>query len=107
MWNSRQGKHCDKRGHRRDPKGSGVLAFGCGVHDAQQPPPFQTPNDIFRYTTKELCSVAAQYATSNEVVKLHAAPGSREVTLSSGKEASSNVAVQDAKGEKKRRKQHP
>jgi hypothetical protein len=66
------------------------------MHEAEQPPPFQALNDIFRYTTEELCSVAAQYATSNEAAELHPAPGSREVTPNNSKE-----------GGKKRRKQCP
>jgi hypothetical protein len=65
----------------------------------------KAPNDIFRYITEELCSVATQYTTSNEVAELRPAPGIREAAPSSGKEASSDVAIHDdnegAKGSKK------
>jgi hypothetical protein len=44
-------------GHYHDPKGSGAKTCGCGVCDAQLPPPLQILNDIFSYTTEELCSV--------------------------------------------------
>jgi hypothetical protein len=44
-------------GHYHDPKGSGAKMCGCGVCDAQLPPPLQILNDIFSYTTEELCSV--------------------------------------------------
>jgi hypothetical protein len=67
--------------------------------DARQPPSFRALNDIFRYTTKELLNITAQYATSKK-----AAP-------SSSKAAPSNItaqdAMKDAKGGKKRRKQRP
>jgi hypothetical protein len=62
------------------------------MHDPQQPPPFQAPNDIFRYTTMELHSVTAKYAVDNEVVELCPTPRSREATPSSDKEALSDVA---------------
>jgi hypothetical protein len=88
-----------------------VKAHESGVSDAQESPPFQAPNDIFRYTTEEVHSVTAQYTTGNEAAKLRPAPGSREVTLSSSKEVSSDAAIHDAKegakGSKKRRKQCP
>jgi hypothetical protein len=76
------------------------------MRDAQQPSPFQEPNDIFRYTIEELRS----YATSDEAAEFHPIPGSREVTLSIRKEAPSDVTVHDkegAKGGKKRCKQRP
>jgi hypothetical protein len=83
-----------------------VKAPRSGVCDAQQPSPFQAPNDVFMYTITELCSITTQYTTNNEVVKLHPAIGSWEVTPSSGKEALSDVTVHDAKkgakGSKKR-----
>jgi hypothetical protein len=67
MRNPRSGKHSNWRKHYRDPKGPGVKASGSGVHDMQLMPPIQTPTDIFKYSTMELCSATAQYATSNEV----------------------------------------
>jgi hypothetical protein len=74
------------------------------MHDVQQPPPFQAPNNIFRYTTEELRSVAAHYATINKVATLRSTP-------SRGKEVLSDIAIHDAeevaKGGKKRHKQHP
>jgi hypothetical protein len=70
-----------------------VKAPRSGVHDAQQSLPFQALSDFFSYTTEELCSVAAQYITSNEAAKLCPALGSGEVTPSSGKEVPSDVAV--------------
>jgi hypothetical protein len=67
--------------------------------------------DIFRYTTDEPRSVANPYATSNEAVTLLPTQGSKEVTLSSSKEAPSGVAIHSTKdgikGGKKRHKQHP
>jgi hypothetical protein len=111
MWDSCQGKHSYQKGHLCDPKGPGAKAPGSSVHDTQQPPPYQAPSDIFRYTTEELRSIAAQYATGNETMKLCPTPSSREATSSSSKEASFDVTVHDAKegtkGGKKRCKQRP
>jgi hypothetical protein len=84
-------------GHCRGPKGLGEKVPGSGVCDAQQQPPFQAPNDIFRYTTRELRSVTTQYSTNNEAAELHPTPSRREVTPRSGKEVSSDIAVHDAK----------
>jgi hypothetical protein len=71
-------------------------------------PPQGEDNENIKYTTEELRSVPAQYTTSNEVVELHLPPGCREATLSSSKEASSDVVVHSSKeGGKKRRKQCP
>jgi hypothetical protein len=53
--------------------------------------------DVFRYTIKELHSIATPYATSNKATELHPAQGSREVTLCSGKETSSDVDIHSAK----------
>jgi hypothetical protein len=64
-------------------------------------------NDIFWYTTEELCNVTTQYATISETAKLCLNPGSREATPSSGKEVPSDIADHSAKGGKKRRKQCP
>jgi hypothetical protein len=68
-------------------------------------------SDTFRYTTKELCSTTAQYATSSKPTKFQFPPGSREVTPSSDREAPSDVAVQStregADDSKRRHKQHP
>jgi hypothetical protein len=65
---------------------------------------------IFMYTTKWLCNIAAQYATSSEATEFLLPLGRREVTPSSGKEASSDVALHSAregtKGGKRRCKQH-
>jgi hypothetical protein len=65
-----EGKHSDRRGPHPDPKWLGVKVSGCGVHDVQQPLPFQATNDTFRYT-EELCSVAVHYATSNDDVDIN------------------------------------
>jgi hypothetical protein len=81
------------------------------MHDAQQSPSFQASNDVFRYTTEELRSIAVQYTTGKEVVELLPIPGSREAILGIDKVAPSDDAVQDAKkGAKsgnKRHKQRP
>jgi hypothetical protein len=66
------------------------------VHEAHQQPHVQATSDIFRYATEELCNIATQYATINEVDELRHAPGSREATPSSDKEASFHVAIHDA-----------
>jgi hypothetical protein len=80
------------------------------VHRVQNPSPNEH-GDIFRYTTDELRSVANPYATNNEAVTLLPTQGSKEVTLSSSKEAPSGVAIHSTKdgikGGKKRHKQHP
>jgi hypothetical protein len=94
-----------------DPKGPGVNALKSGTCNAGQPPTFHASNDIFKNTTKEIRSVAAQYSIDNEAVELRPAPGSRAGTPSGGKEAMSDIAVHDAKegtkGGKKTRKQRP
>jgi hypothetical protein len=77
------------------------------VRDVQLTPPFWAPVDSFMNTTKGLRSIASQYAISDEATELRPAPGSREVTPSSGKEASSDIAIYDAvEGGKKMCKQH-
>jgi hypothetical protein len=88
------------------PQGARAKALGSSVCGTQQPPPFLEPNDIFRYTTKGMCNVTTQYATGSKVAELCPAPGSSEVTPSSNKEASSDIAVHDAMS-KKRCKQCP
>jgi hypothetical protein len=110
MWTLRCGEHNNRRRHYYDPKGPGVEASGSGMRDVQLMPPFQAPNNIFRYTTEEPHGVTAQHATSDEAAKLCPAPCSRKATPSSGKEASSDIAIQDievgTKGDKKRHKQY-
>jgi hypothetical protein len=106
-WDPHQGEHNNQKGHCHDPKGLGAKAPRSGRHDAQQPPPFQAPRDIFRYTTMELRSVITQYTPGNEMTELHPAPCSREANLSSGKEVSFDITVHDANSGKKRHKQHP
>jgi hypothetical protein len=68
-------------------------------------------SDIFRYTTKELCSVAAQYTTSSEAAKFLLPLRSRKTTPSSSKEVPSCVTVQSTRdgteGGKRRHKQRP
>jgi hypothetical protein len=58
-----------------------------------------------------LHSITGHYATSSEAVEFCLPPGSREATLTSGKEASSNVIVhktrEGTKDGKRRHKQHP
>jgi hypothetical protein len=65
---------------------------------------FHEPTDTVRDTTKELRSMATQYATSSEATQLLMAP-------SNGREASSDIALWDTgegtKGRRKRRKQRP
>jgi hypothetical protein len=68
-------------------------------------------NDIFRYTTDELRSIATWYVTNSEVTKFCLPTGSREPTSSSGKEAPSVVIIHNVrlgtKDGKRRRKQRP
>jgi hypothetical protein len=101
----------DRKEHSHGPKGLGSKAARRGVPNTQQPPPFWVLNDIFRYTTEELFSIVAQYATRKEAARPHPVLGSREAVPGSNKVASSSIAVQgarkDAKGGKKRWKCHP
>jgi hypothetical protein len=73
-----------------------AIATKCDMSLAQ---PFHAPIDIFRNTTEELRSIAAQYAASNEASQLRPAP-------SNGRDAPFDVAIQDtgegAKGSRKR-----
>jgi hypothetical protein len=88
-----------------------VKGTGCTVYDTWLTLPFRPPNNIFRSATEELCNVAAQYATSDEMTEVCPTPGSREATPSSCKETLSDVTVHDAKegtkDGKKRCKQCP
>jgi hypothetical protein len=68
-----------------------------GMHDAQQSPPFQAPNDIVWYTTEEQLSIAAQHAISKETIGPLPILGCTEVVLGSSKEVPSSIAVQAAK----------
>jgi hypothetical protein len=81
------------------------------VRDAEQPPPFRAPNDVFRYTTKKLFSIAAQYTTSKQAAEPLPALSNREMTPGNSKMMSSNITIQDAKkdarGGKNRWKRHP
>jgi hypothetical protein len=95
-WNPCYDEHNSQRKHYCDPKVLGVDAPRSGVRDVQLMPPFPAPVDSFRNTTKGLCSVITQYAASDVVVELHPALGSKGVTPSSGKEALSNITIQDA-----------
>jgi hypothetical protein len=65
-------------------------------------------NNVFRYTTEELHSIATPYATSSKAAELLPIQGSREATPSSGKETSPDVDIHNTKegamGSKKRRK---
>jgi hypothetical protein len=83
----------------------------CNVCDVQQPLPFWALNNIFRYTTEELCNIAGQYVMRKETAKLLPIPGSKEATPCSNNMAPSAAAVQNAKkgikGGKKRRKRCP
>jgi hypothetical protein len=92
-----QGGHSDLKGHCCDPKGLGPRASSGVVRDAEQPPPFRAPNDIFRYTTKKLFSIAAQYTTSKQAAEPLPALSSREMTPGNSKMMSSNITIQDAK----------
>jgi hypothetical protein len=74
------------------------------MRDARQLPPFQSPNNVFRYTIKDLCSIATQYAIGKEATELLPAPGS-------DKAVPSDITIQNTKkgtkGGKKRHTQHP
>jgi hypothetical protein len=109
--NSRQGGHSDRKGHRRNPKGPGPKAFGSGIRDVQQSPPFQASNNAFRYTTEEFHSIATEYTTDKEATERLAIPSSREATLGSSNTAPSDTTIRDAKrgtkGGKKRCKRCP
>jgi hypothetical protein len=54
-------------------------------------------NNVFKYTTEELLSIAIQYATIKEATKLLPIPGSREATLDSSNLALFDAIIQDAK----------
>jgi hypothetical protein len=92
VWNPRHtarlvGGHGrnDRKRHYRDPKGLGLKASASGMRDAQEQLPFRAPNIIFRYTTEELPSLAAQYTTSKgAATPLHVA-GDREAALAVAK----------------------
>jgi hypothetical protein len=66
---------------------------------------------FFRYTTKEMLYLAAQYATSREATRPLPILGGMETTPSSSKAMPSSIVVQgttkDAKGGKKRWKRCP
>jgi hypothetical protein len=68
-------------------------------------------SDIFRYTIEELCSITTTYTTNSEAAGFHHPPGSKEATLSYGREVASDVASHSARegteGNKRRRKQRP
>jgi hypothetical protein len=72
-----------------------------GAHDVSLLQLFQASIDTAKDTSKELCSIAAQYAINNKATQLHPAP-------SSSWEALPDVIIQDAeegaKGDKMRRK---
>jgi hypothetical protein len=51
---------------------------GSGVCDVWLPPHFRAPNDVVRYTTKELLDITAQYATDEEATGDVLDVGSRE-----------------------------
>jgi hypothetical protein len=106
-----QGGHYDWKEHSHGPKGPGFKVSESGAHNVQQPPHFQAPHDIFRYTTEKLLSLAAQYTTSKEVAGPPPVLGGREAAPSSTKVTPSSIAIQgtnkDVKGGKKRRKWFP
>jgi hypothetical protein len=92
--------------HARDPnttretlaRADSVMFLGTPSRSCIASPPRQGGlGDVFRYTIKELHSIATPYATSNKATELHPAQGSREVTLSSGKETPSDVDIHSAK----------
>jgi hypothetical protein len=70
---------------------------GSDMRDVQQLPPFRAPNNISKYTTKELCSITTQYATSKGAAKPLPISGHREAVPSSSNVTPSNVIIQDAK----------
>jgi hypothetical protein len=92
-WNPRYDKHSSRRRHCHDPKGLGAEAFGSGVHNVLLALSFQAPINIFRNTTEGLCNVTIQYTASDEAAELCPTLGSKGVTPSSGKEASSDIAI--------------
>jgi Fe-S-cluster formation regulator IscX/YfhJ len=81
------------------------------MHNAQEPLPFRAPNDIFRYTTKELLNITPQFTTNKVAAGPLTILGSREAVPSSSRAASSSIAIRGtkkyAKGGKKRREWHP
>jgi hypothetical protein len=82
------------------------------LHEHYAQSPLQDEHgDFFRNIFGEPHGVTTPHATNYEAVMLRPAQGSREVTLSSCKEAPPNVAIHYAKegikGGKKRCKQHP
>jgi hypothetical protein len=86
------------------------MASGSGVCDVLQLPHFRAPNDVGRYTTKELLDITAQYATNEETAGPLLVPGSREANPSCCRMAPSSIVVQgtkkDEKGSKKKQKWH-
>jgi hypothetical protein len=81
---------------------------GSGMHDAQQQLPFQALNNIVRYTTEELLSIATLYATRKVEARPLPVPGSKEVNPSNNKAVPSSIIIQgtkmDTKGGNKRQK---
>jgi hypothetical protein len=63
------------------------------MHVTQLVPHFWAPIDIFRYATKEPCNAATQYGVGNEATNICPTPGSREVTLISGRVVPSGIAI--------------
>jgi hypothetical protein len=103
MRNPHFSEHINRRRHCHDPKGPGVKVSGSVMHDAQLASSFWAPSDVFRYTTEELHSATAQYATINEATGLHLAPWSRETTPSSccdrtasGRGSSTRISLSDS-----------
>jgi hypothetical protein len=72
-----------------DRKGPAVETPRSSPYDVPLTQPFQEPADIFKNTTEEMHNVTAQYAASNESAQHRPVP-------SNSREASSNVAIQDA-----------
>jgi hypothetical protein len=99
VWNPHHGEPSDRKRLAHDTKGPGAEVSRSSMCDMSLTQPFQALIDIFKNTTEELYNIAAQYATSNEVVQLRLTP-------SNGKEASSAVTIQDdEEGGRKRCKQ--
>jgi hypothetical protein len=61
--------------------------------NTQQPLLLQAPNDIVRYTTEELLSIATQHATSKEATGPPIVLGAREVIPGDSKAASSGITI--------------
>jgi hypothetical protein len=100
-WNPHHDEPSGQRRSSRDLKGSLAGKPKSHVRSGPLLQPFQASADALKNTPEEWRNVAAHYTISTRTTQLHPAP-------SSGREASPDVAIQDAeegtKGGKKRHK---